>query len=78
MVDLCFFGLVLSIGMVLNHLWVFGEVESNEDTFGLRFISKSGEATEELWRKVEERFNVLAKDGLLAREDFGECIGEEI
>lgn len=45
---------------------------------GLRFISKSGEATEELCRKVEERFNVLAKDGLLAREDFGECIGEEI
>ncbi|XP_028203291.1 respiratory burst oxidase homolog protein E-like [Glycine soja] len=44
---------------------------------GLRFISKSGEATEELWRKVEERFNVLAKDGLLAREDFGECIGME-
>ncbi|KAG5006321.1 hypothetical protein JHK85_024863 [Glycine max] len=41
---------------------------------GLRFISKSGEATEELCRKVEERFNVLAKDGLLAREDFGECI----
>ncbi|KAL2604384.1 hypothetical protein AAZV13_09G065600 [Glycine max] len=44
---------------------------------GLRFISKSGEATEELCRKVEERFNVLAKDGLLAREDFGECIGME-
>lgn len=42
---------------------------------GLRFISKSGEASEELWRKVEERFGFLAKDGLLAREDFGECIG---
>ncbi|XP_057431437.1 respiratory burst oxidase homolog protein E isoform X2 [Lotus japonicus] len=42
---------------------------------GLRFISKSGEAGEELWRKVEERFGSLAKDGLLAREDFGGCIG---
>ena len=42
---------------------------------GLRFISKSGEASEELWGKVQERFSVLAKDGLLAREDFGECIG---
>ncbi|XP_027329153.1 respiratory burst oxidase homolog protein E [Abrus precatorius] len=44
---------------------------------GLRFISKSGEASDELWRKVEERFSFLAKDGLLAREDFGECIGME-
>ncbi|XP_071911276.1 respiratory burst oxidase homolog protein E-like isoform X1 [Coffea arabica] len=44
---------------------------------GLRFISKTTrdcDATE-LWRKVEERFNSLAKDGLLSREDFGECIG---
>ncbi|RDX58560.1 Respiratory burst oxidase-like protein E, partial [Mucuna pruriens] len=44
---------------------------------GLRFISKSGEASDELWRKVEERFSLLAKNGLLAREDFGECIGME-
>jgi len=44
---------------------------------GLRFISKSGEASEELWGKVQERFSLLAKDGLLAREDFGECIGKE-
>ncbi|XP_061369048.1 respiratory burst oxidase homolog protein E [Gastrolobium bilobum] len=44
---------------------------------GLRFISKSSEASEELWRKVEERFGLLAKHGLLAREDFGECIGME-
>ncbi|XP_073220931.1 respiratory burst oxidase homolog protein E isoform X2 [Cicer arietinum] len=44
---------------------------------GLRFISKSGEASDELWRKVEERFEFLAKDGLLHREDFGECIGME-
>lgn len=43
---------------------------------GLRFISKSGEASDELWRKVEERFEFLAKDGLLHREDFGECIGK--
>lgn len=42
---------------------------------GLRFISETEEATEELWRKVEERFRLLAEDGLLAREDFGECIG---
>ncbi|WJX28630.1 hypothetical protein P8452_17324 [Trifolium repens] len=44
---------------------------------GLRFISKSGEASEELWRKVEKRFGFLAKDGLLDREEFGECIGME-
>ncbi|KAF7836832.1 respiratory burst oxidase-like protein E [Senna tora] len=46
---------------------------------GLRFISKTTGATDanELWRKVEERFRLLAKDGLLAREDFGECIGME-
>lgn len=42
---------------------------------GLRFISKSGEACEELWKKVEKRFGFLAKDGLLDRENFGECIG---
>ncbi|KAK4756855.1 hypothetical protein SAY87_006982 [Trapa incisa] len=51
---------------------------------GLRFISKTtasetagdgGNGKEEMWRKVEERFRCLAKDGLLAREDFGECIG---
>ncbi|XP_054807539.1 respiratory burst oxidase homolog protein E isoform X2 [Prosopis cineraria] len=44
---------------------------------GLRFISETAGATDasELWRKVEERFALLAKDGLLAREDFGECIG---
>ncbi|KAK7328703.1 hypothetical protein VNO77_22820 [Canavalia gladiata] len=44
---------------------------------GLRFISKSGEASDELWKKVEEMFSLLAKDGLLAKEDFGECIGME-
>ncbi|XP_074582137.1 respiratory burst oxidase homolog protein E-like [Curcuma longa] len=47
---------------------------------GLRFISRTtvgaaaGDAGE-LWRRVEARFAVLAKDGLLSREDFGECIG---
>ncbi|KAL6661598.1 hypothetical protein ACP70R_000982 [Stipagrostis hirtigluma subsp. patula] len=45
---------------------------------GLRFISRatggSAEAAE-LWRRVEERFNALSRDGLLARGDFGECIG---
>lgn len=44
---------------------------------GLRFISKTTCASdaEELWTLVESRFESLAKDGLLAREDFGECIG---
>ncbi|CAH9106375.1 unnamed protein product [Cuscuta epithymum] len=44
---------------------------------GLRFISKTAEEHEgdELWKKVESRFGALAKDGLLSREDFGDCIG---
>ncbi|XP_047339391.1 respiratory burst oxidase homolog protein E-like [Impatiens glandulifera] len=44
---------------------------------GLRFISKKTGTTEEseVWRKVELRFERLAKDGYLSREDFGECIG---
>ncbi|KAI3430089.1 uncharacterized protein J3R85_008383 [Psidium guajava] len=45
---------------------------------GLRFISRANfgaKDNEELWRKVEARFHRLATDGLLAREDFGECIG---
>ncbi|XP_015075147.1 respiratory burst oxidase homolog protein E-like isoform X1 [Solanum pennellii] len=46
---------------------------------GLRFISKtSGECdsnNNDIWGKVESRFNALAKNGLLRREDFGECIG---
>ncbi|XP_038700189.1 respiratory burst oxidase homolog protein E-like isoform X2 [Tripterygium wilfordii] len=44
---------------------------------GLRFISKNTDAVdaEELWKKVESRFNRLAKDEFLAIEDFGECIG---
>ena len=44
---------------------------------GLRFISKTAGASdaEQLWRLVESRFESLAEDGLLAREDFGECIG---
>ncbi|KAG6520892.1 respiratory burst oxidase homolog protein E-like [Zingiber officinale] len=47
---------------------------------GLRFISRTtkgaaaGDAGE-LWRRVEARFDTLAKDGLLSRDDFGECIG---
>lgn len=45
---------------------------------GLRFISKTTSTdVNELWRMVESRFMCLAKDdGLLAREDFAECIGE--
>ena len=44
---------------------------------GLRFISKTAGASdaEELRRLVESRFEPLSEDGLLAREDFGECIG---
>ncbi|KAK9055567.1 hypothetical protein SSX86_026651 [Deinandra increscens subsp. villosa] len=45
---------------------------------GLRFISKTtnNDDVNELWKNVESRFGCLAKDdGLLAREDFGECIG---
>ncbi|KAI4983608.1 hypothetical protein ZWY2020_025474 [Hordeum vulgare] len=44
---------------------------------GLRFISRatgSAEATA-LWGAVEERFDALSRDGLLARDDFGDCIG---
>lgn len=45
---------------------------------GLRFISKTTGAAgaDQLWRKVESRFENLAKDGQLCREDFGECIGK--
>ncbi|KAL9688089.1 hypothetical protein QQ045_032502 [Rhodiola kirilowii] len=47
---------------------------------GLRFISKTTIAgassdANQLWKKVESRFSALAKDGLLCRQDFGECIG---
>lgn len=45
---------------------------------GLRFIGETaaaGNNNDELWRKVEGRFELLAEDGMLAREDFGECIG---
>ncbi|KAF8695389.1 hypothetical protein HU200_037622 [Digitaria exilis] len=44
---------------------------------GLRFISRTTGSVEaaELWRRVEERFNALAREGLLSRDDFGECIG---
>ncbi|CAI9760548.1 unnamed protein product [Fraxinus pennsylvanica] len=44
---------------------------------GLRFISKNtGESDSNvLWKQVEARFDDMAKDGLLSREDFGECIG---
>ncbi|CAA2979841.1 respiratory burst oxidase homolog E [Olea europaea subsp. europaea] len=44
---------------------------------GLRFISKNtGESDSNvLWKQVEARFDATNKDGLLSREDFGECIG---
>ncbi|XP_077236456.1 riboflavin synthase-like superfamily protein isoform X2 [Tasmannia lanceolata] len=44
---------------------------------GLRFISKTTESVEadQLWQRVESRFDMLAKEGLLSRDDFAECIG---
>ncbi|CAA6664599.1 unnamed protein product [Spirodela intermedia] len=48
---------------------------------GLRFIRSQTATTggagdaDALWRAVEERFHALSKDGLLSRDDFGECIG---
>ncbi|KAD5317436.1 hypothetical protein E3N88_17382 [Mikania micrantha] len=44
---------------------------------GLRFISKTTSTdVKELWKNVESRFVRLCRDdGLLAREDFAECIG---
>ncbi|KAH9621911.1 hypothetical protein KSS87_022414 [Heliosperma pusillum] len=46
---------------------------------GLRFISKTttrnSDDMAELWGQVDARFDKLARDGFLAREDFGECIG---
>lgn len=47
---------------------------------GLRFISKTTGASdaEELWKQVEARFESLAVDGLLARADFGQCIGKDL
>ena len=48
---------------------------------GLRFISRTttdADGGAALWRAVEERFNALATDGLLARDDFGDCIGTHV
>ncbi|GAB4838079.1 hypothetical protein Ancab_027610 [Ancistrocladus abbreviatus] len=44
---------------------------------GLRFINKTTDTSDatHLWKLVEARFESLAKDGLLCRDDFGECIG---
>eukprot|EP01018_Ginkgo_biloba_P004613 Gb_23370 [translate_table: standard] len=44
---------------------------------GLRFISKTTGNVDgqELWKTVEARFHELAKDGLLSRADFAQCIG---
>uniref|UniRef100_A0A0E0D3E6 FAD-binding FR-type domain-containing protein n=1 Tax=Oryza meridionalis TaxID=40149 RepID=A0A0E0D3E6_9ORYZ len=46
---------------------------------GLRFISRTTGSAEaaELWTRVEHRFNALSRDGLLSRDDFGDCIGME-
>ncbi|KAL9242186.1 hypothetical protein vseg_016211 [Gypsophila vaccaria] len=47
---------------------------------GLQFISQKTTVRKdddmiELWSQVEAMFDGLARDGFLAREDFGECIG---
>ncbi|GAB2219215.1 hypothetical protein Droror1_Dr00006846 [Drosera rotundifolia] len=45
---------------------------------GLRFISRTTRAEDDatsLWMQVESRFEALARNGFLCREDFGECIG---
>ncbi|KAL5698248.1 hypothetical protein ACHQM5_029313 [Ranunculus cassubicifolius] len=44
---------------------------------GLRFINKTTGTVDrnQLWLLVDTRFNSLSKDGLLSRDDFGECIG---
>ncbi|KAK6944692.1 FAD-binding 8 [Dillenia turbinata] len=44
---------------------------------GLRFINDTTATDDpsDLWKKVESRFNSLANDGLLSRDDFGQCIG---
>lgn len=45
---------------------------------GLRFISRNTGDSDVLWKQVEERFHVLAVDGLLSRQHFGECIGKNL
>ncbi|KAF8104221.1 hypothetical protein N665_0176s0032 [Sinapis alba] len=52
---------------------------------GLQFINKTTKGNscgcdrdcdcDQMWKKVEKRFESLSKEGLLAREDFGECVG---
>ncbi|KAJ0237534.1 Respiratory burst oxidase protein E [Hirschfeldia incana] len=52
---------------------------------GLQFINKTTKGNgcgcdwdcdcDVMWKKVEKRFETLSKEGLLAREDFGECVG---
>lgn len=53
---------------------------------GLQFINKTTRGNscdcdwdcdcDQMWKKVEKRFESLSKDGLLSREDFGECVGK--
>ncbi|KAG7654829.1 Ferric reductase transmembrane component-like domain [Arabidopsis suecica] len=52
---------------------------------GLQFINKTTRGNscvcdwdcdcDQMWKKVEKRFESLSKNGLLARDDFGECVG---
>ncbi|ESQ34879.1 hypothetical protein EUTSA_v10006725mg [Eutrema salsugineum] len=52
---------------------------------GLQFINKTTKGNscdcdwdcdcDQMWKKVEKRFESLSNEGLLAREDFGECVG---
>jgi respiratory burst oxidase len=55
---------------------------------GLQFINKTTRGNscvcdwdcdcDQMWKKVEKRFESLSKNGLLARDDFGECVGKSI
>ncbi|KAG2303287.1 hypothetical protein Bca52824_031938 [Brassica carinata] len=57
----------------------------NANAQGLQFINKTTKGNscgcdrdcdcDQMWKKVEKRFESLSKEGLLAREDFGECVG---
>lgn len=42
---------------------------------GLRFISKTKSNGVDAWNEVQANFDKLARDGSLARSDFGQCIG---
>lgn len=44
---------------------------------GLRFINKASNGKEG-WKAVEKRFDEMAVNGLLQKENFSKCIGEDV